>query len=266
PTLDPEPSQPSPRFAEHEPEPTVDGEPEPSTTDEPLPNGATVLRIHHIRPGARAGYVTVEREGAEESPAQCTIAKGERKLDLGLWYFEQDFIDFNEDMYADMPPLSHHHPNYPFTLNPLSTLTSLSRDSPTAHPQPTICAVGSPRVCQFPSASWLEDPSSPPPASNGSLPSPVGPPAPPGSLVSPAPSPQDSTPPAAPCRSIPPAPLGSSLPPAPPQSSVAPAPPRTSGAPEPWTLPWPSGSSVSPELVGSLSLPRAPPPLALPPS
>ncbi|KAL0159593.1 hypothetical protein M9458_043318, partial [Cirrhinus mrigala] len=30
--------------------------------------------------------------------------------------------------------------------------------SPSAHPQPTICAVGSPWVCQSPLASWLEDP------------------------------------------------------------------------------------------------------------
>ncbi|KAL0203947.1 hypothetical protein M9458_001965, partial [Cirrhinus mrigala] len=30
-------------------------------------------------------------------------------------------------------------------------------------------------------------------------------------------------------------------------------------SPEPWTLPWPSGSSVSPGLVGSPSLPWAPP-------
>ncbi|KAL0189207.1 hypothetical protein M9458_016306, partial [Cirrhinus mrigala] len=61
------------------------------------------------------------------------------------------------------------------------------------------------------------------------------------------------------------------LPPsAPPQSSVAPALPRTSGSPlpprspEPWTLPWPSGSSVSPGLVGCPSPPLAPPPLAPP--
>ncbi|KAL0177682.1 hypothetical protein M9458_026576, partial [Cirrhinus mrigala] len=45
PTLDPEPSQPSPQFAEHEPEHTADGEPEPSATDEPSPSGATELRI-----------------------------------------------------------------------------------------------------------------------------------------------------------------------------------------------------------------------------
>ncbi|KAL0150393.1 hypothetical protein M9458_054210, partial [Cirrhinus mrigala] len=41
---DPEPSQPSPQFAEHEPEPTVDGEPEPSVTDEPLTSGVSELR------------------------------------------------------------------------------------------------------------------------------------------------------------------------------------------------------------------------------
>ncbi|KAL0173220.1 hypothetical protein M9458_033531, partial [Cirrhinus mrigala] len=34
-----------------------------------------------------------------------------------------------------------------------------------AHPQPTICAVGLPRVCQSPLASWLEDPLFPPPSS-----------------------------------------------------------------------------------------------------
>ncbi|KAL0173502.1 hypothetical protein M9458_029470, partial [Cirrhinus mrigala] len=156
----------------------------------------------------------------------------------------------------------------------------LSPDSPTAHPQPTICAMSSLRVCQFPSVLWLQDPSSPPPASKSwtpprpsdpadlplllapsSLPSPVGPPAPLGSLIPPAPPwSVDSTPPAAPRRSV------RLLPRAPPQSPVTPAPPRTSGCPprlpEPWPLPWPSGSSVSPGLIGS----RAPPPLAPPPS
>ncbi|KAL0156874.1 hypothetical protein M9458_048120, partial [Cirrhinus mrigala] len=117
PTLDPEPSQPSPRFTKHEPEPTADGEPEPSATYEPSPKGATVLRIapepepitsDQVREPATSHAtveVTVEREGAEGSPAHCTIAKGERKLDRGLWYFEQDLIDFNEDISADMPPL-----------------------------------------------------------------------------------------------------------------------------------------------------------------
>ncbi|KAL0154678.1 hypothetical protein M9458_048941, partial [Cirrhinus mrigala] len=55
---------------------------------------------------------------------------------------------------------------------------------PSAHPQPTICAVGSPRVCQSPSASWLEDPSSPPPASESrTLPWPFDPAAPPRSQL-----------------------------------------------------------------------------------
>ncbi|KAL0172856.1 hypothetical protein M9458_033167, partial [Cirrhinus mrigala] len=71
---------------------------------------------------------------------------------------------------------------------------------------PTICVVGSPRVCQSPSASWLEDTSSLPPASESRTPPrpsdpaapprlpapsfpllPVSPPAPPGSLIPPAP-------------------------------------------------------------------------------
>ncbi|KAL0193309.1 hypothetical protein M9458_011605, partial [Cirrhinus mrigala] len=96
PTLDPEPSQPSPRFAEHEPEPTVDGEPEPGATNESSPSGATVLRIapepepitsDQMREQASL-YATVEvpveREGTEESPAHCTSAEGELKQDLGL--------------------------------------------------------------------------------------------------------------------------------------------------------------------------------------
>ncbi|KAL0157256.1 hypothetical protein M9458_048502, partial [Cirrhinus mrigala] len=184
---------------------------------------------------------------------------------------------------------------------------TLSPDSPSAYPQPTICAVGSPWVCQFP--LWLEDPSSPPPAFNGSAPAPgslvstVGPPAPLGSLVSTVarrptsstglpclhrhpsahqlhwapsgslipPTPPwsvDSTPPVGPRRSVTPAPLGSSLPPAPPQSSVTLGLLRTFGSPpwppEPWTPPWPSGSLVSPGLVGFP--PLAPPPLAPPQS
>ncbi|KAI2667572.1 IgA FC receptor [Labeo rohita] len=104
----------------------------------------------------------------------------------------------------------------------------LSPGSPLAHPQPTICGVGSPWVCQSPSASWLEDPVSLLPASEFLAPSlpfdpvapprllapssplrPVSPPAPPGSLIPPAPPwsvvdhlpPLDSTPPATPHHS-----------------------------------------------------------------
>ncbi|KAI2658485.1 Opioid growth factor receptor [Labeo rohita] len=258
PTPDPESSQPSPRHAEYEPEPTADEEPEPRTT-EPEPDTSDQVR----EPDTTSAKVEccVEQERAMESPAHCTTAGGELEQDSG------DLIDF---------------------FTELSTCYD--------HP-PTTCAVGSPRVCQLPSASWLEDPSAPPPASESrtpprpsdpaapprlsapsSPPSPVGPPAPPGSLVPPAPpwsvvippSPRDSTPPALPRRSIPPALLGSSLPPAQPPSSVAPAPPRTSGSPptprspEPRAPPWPSGSSVSPWIFGSSSPPRAPSPAGLP--
>ncbi|KAL0171352.1 hypothetical protein M9458_031663, partial [Cirrhinus mrigala] len=310
PTPDPEPSQPSPRHAEHEPEPTADDEPEPRATEqritqEPEPNTSDQVR----EPATTTATVEccVEQERAMESPAHCTTAGGELELNSGdlMDFFTEvlethsgDLIDFSTEI-----PTCHDLPvgmEFPPTPPLLSVWSPLSPDSPSAHPQPTTCAVGSPRVCQLPSASWLEDPSAPPPASESrtpprpsdpaapprlsapsSPPSPVGPPAPPGSLVPPAPpwsvvvnppSPQDSTPPALPRRSVPPAPLGSSLPPAPPQSSVAPAPLRTSGSPlpprspEPWAPPWPSGSSVSPWIFGSPSPPRAPPPPAPPPS
>ncbi|KAI2650572.1 Filamentous hemagglutinin [Labeo rohita] len=377
PTPDPESNQPSPRFMEHEPEPTVDGEPEPSVR-ELATEPATV-------------DVPDGREGAEDSTAHCTTAEGEQRLDLGLIVLEQDLTNFVEDIYEDMPALlppsklpdnleqdltnfvEYIYEDMPALLPPsklpdcleqdlinffedvyeemptllppsklpdnleqdlinffedvyedmptllppsklpdcldfpptlpLSIVSAasvpppLSPGSPSAHPQPTISAVGLLQVCQSPSV--LEDPSSPPPASESqtpprssdpaapprlsapsSPPSPIGPPAPPGSLVPPAPpwsvvvppSPQDSAPPALPRRSIPPAPLGSYLPPAPLLSSVAPVPPRTSGAPppprspEPRAPPRPSGSSESPWTISSPSPPRAPPPPAPPPS
>ncbi|KAL0181277.1 hypothetical protein M9458_023683, partial [Cirrhinus mrigala] len=290
PTPDPEPSQPSPRQAELEPEPTADKEPEPRAT-EPEPDTSDQVR----EPETTSAKVEccVEQERAMESPAHCTTAGGELEQNSG------DLIDF----FTELPTCNDHPvclgfpPTHPLLSTSMSVWPPLSPDSPSAYPQPTTCAVGSPRVCQFPSASWLEDPSAPPPASESrtpprpsdpaapprlsapsSPPSPVGPPAPPGSLVPPAPpwsvvippSPRDSTPPAMPRRSIPPALLGSSLPPAQPPSSVAPAPPRTSGSPptpwspEPRAPPWPSGSSVSPWIFGSPSPPQAPPPVAPP--
>ncbi|KAI2660342.1 RNA-directed DNA polymerase from mobile element jockey [Labeo rohita] len=305
PTQDPEPSQPSPRHAEYEPEPTADEEPEPRAT-EPEPDTSDQVR----EPDTTSAKVEccVEQERAMESPAHCTTAGGELEqnsgdlIDFSMEVLENDsgdLIDFFSEVSicSDLPVCMEFPPTLP--LLPMSTYvcSPLSPDSPSAHPQPTTCAVGSPRVCQLPSASGLEDPSAPPPASesrtpprpsdpaapprlsaSSSPPSPVGPPAPPGSLVPPAPpwsvvvppSPRDSTPPALPRRSIPPALLGSSLPPAQPPSSVAPAPPRTSGSPptpwspEPKAPPWPSGSSVSPWIFGSPSPPQAPPPAAPP--
>ncbi|KAL0204310.1 hypothetical protein M9458_002328, partial [Cirrhinus mrigala] len=318
---DPEPSLSSPRHAEHEPEPTADGSHATSATQEPSPIGATERAIateleefasDQVRePATEPATVDVPdgREGAEDSTAHCTTAEGEQRLDLGLNFLEQNLSNFAEDVYEDMPVLLPPSKlpdclDFPPTL-PLSIVSAasvpppLSPGSPSAHPQPTICAVGSPQVCQSPSVSWLEDPPSPPPASESwtpprpsdpaapprlsapsSPPSPVGPPAPPGSIVPPAPpwsvvappSPLDSTPPAAPRRSVPPALWTSSLPRAQPRSSVAPAPPRTSGypppprSPEPWAPPGPSGSSVSPRIIGSPSPPRALPPPAPPPS
>ncbi|KAL0189337.1 hypothetical protein M9458_016436, partial [Cirrhinus mrigala] len=140
-------------------------------------------------------------------PTHCISAEGELKPELGLQDGQLDLIDFHTEMYADMPPLLAPSPELSicpepstwglFPPNPLSCLLP-----PSAHPQPTICAVGSPQVCQFPLALWLEDPSSPPPASESWTPprpsdpaapprllapssplSPVGPAGPPGSYT-----------------------------------------------------------------------------------
>ncbi|KAI2649209.1 IgA FC receptor [Labeo rohita] len=119
-----------------------------------------------------------------------------------------DLIDFFTEVSTClvMPACMESPPTLPLLPMSTSVCSPLSPDSPSAHPQPTTCAVGAPRVCQLPSASGLEDPSSPPPASESRTPpqpsdpaasprlsapsspsSPIGPPAPPGSLVFPAP-------------------------------------------------------------------------------
>ncbi|KAI2644970.1 Titin [Labeo rohita] len=228
PTLDPEPSQTSPRLMEPEPKPTTDGEPEPRATE-------------------------VDLIFSED-------------IEMELPAYPEQSVCLELSTCLNFPP------TLPL-LSPSSTLAALALpplfpDSPSAHPQPTICAVGSPWVCQSPSASGLEDPSSSLPASESWTPprpsdpvapsrlsapssplSPVGPPAPPGSLVPPA-SPWSVV--------VPPSPqlLRLRLPPAPPQSSGASSLPRS---PEPWAPPWPSGSSMSPRIIGSPS-PPAPPP------
>ncbi|KAI2657512.1 Opioid growth factor receptor [Labeo rohita] len=310
PTQDPEPSQPAPRHAEFEPEPTADDEPEPRATE---------LKIATEPEPYTSDQCKMERVRAMESPAHCTTAGGELDdnsgdlIDFSTEDLEDnsgDLIDFSTedlennsgdliDFFTEvstclvMPACMESPPTLPLLPMSTSVCSPLSPDSPSAHPQPTTCAVGAPRVCQLPSASGLEDPSSPPPASESRTPpqpsdpaasprlsapsspsSPIGPPAPPGSLVFPAPpwsvvgpsSPQDSVPTAAPRHSVPPALWTSFLPLAQPPSSVAPAPPRTFGSPptprspEPRAPPWPSGSSVSPWIFGSPSPPRAPPP------
>ncbi|KAL0150683.1 hypothetical protein M9458_053987 [Cirrhinus mrigala] len=293
PTQDPEPSQPASRHAEFEPEPTADDEPEPRATEPKIATEPEPYTSDQVREPATAtvtGECNMEQVRAMESPAHCTIA-GENN--------SGDLIDFFTEISTChvIPACMESPPTLPLLPMSTSVCSPLSPDSPSAHPQSSTWAVGSPRVCQLPSASGLEDPSSPPPASESRTPprpsdpaapprlsapsspsSPIGPPAPPGSLVFSAPpwsvvvppSPQDSVPPAAPRHSVPPAPKDSSLPPAQPTSSVAPAPPRTSGSPptpwspEPRAPPWPSGSSVSPWIFGSPSPPRAPPPAAPP--
>ncbi|KAL0148401.1 hypothetical protein M9458_056301 [Cirrhinus mrigala] len=313
PTQDPEPSQPAPRHAEFEPEPTADDEPEPRATELKIatePEPYTSDQVREPATSTMTGECNMEQVRAMESPAHCTTAGGELDdnsgdlIDFSTEDLENnsgDLIDFFTEVSTChvMPASMESPPTLPLLPMSTSVCSPLSPDSPSAHPQPTTCAVGPPRVCQLPSASGLEDPSSPPPASESRTPprpsdpaapprlsapsspsSPIGPPAPPGSLVFPAPpwsvvgpsSPQDSIPPAAPRHSVPPALWTSSLPLAQPPSSVAPAPPRTFGSPptprspEPRAPPWPSGSSVSPWIFGSPSPPRAPPPAAPPPS
>ncbi|KAL0203392.1 hypothetical protein M9458_001410, partial [Cirrhinus mrigala] len=184
-------AQPTHTPTEPEPEPTADRQPEPRAT-EPSPMGVTAREIatepepiesDQVRePTTMPATVDVPvgREGAEDSTAHCT-AKGERCLNLGHLNVEQDLIDFSEDIYVELPAYPEQSvclelsacldfpPTLPLLSPPISPAASvlppLSPDSPAAHPQPTICAVGSPRVCQSPSASWLEDPSSLAPAS-----------------------------------------------------------------------------------------------------
>ncbi|KAL0190721.1 hypothetical protein M9458_013419, partial [Cirrhinus mrigala] len=275
PLAHPEPCQPTPRLVEPEPEPTTDGEPKLRAT-EPSPMGATTREIatepepiesdqvQELATMPATVEVPVGREDAEDSTAHCTAAEGEQCLDLGPLNVELDLIDFSEDIYVELPACPEQSvclelstcmdfpPTLPLLSSPIIPVASvpppLSPDSPSAHFQPTICTVGSPRVCQSPSASWLKDPSSPPSASESwTLPQPSDPAAPPrvlapSSPLSPIGPPGSLVPPAPPWTPLlwlrlvalshrlcwPPP-----LPPAPPQSSDALAPPRTSGSPPP---------------------------------
>ncbi|KAI2651220.1 Filamentous hemagglutinin [Labeo rohita] len=125
-------------------------------------------------------------------------------------------------------PVSHKClPSHP--LLPLPPPPPLS-GSPSAHPQPTICVVGSTQVCQSPSTLRLEDPLSPHPASEPrTLPRPINPAALPWLLAPYSP----------PWPGSPLAPLGSLVPPVLPQ---APPPPlvgqlESSTLSPPWLLP-----------------------------
>ncbi|KAL0161836.1 hypothetical protein M9458_041232, partial [Cirrhinus mrigala] len=264
----PQPSQLPPCGAEL-PELTADREPEPAVVIEPSPSGATELMIapepepqvsDQVRERAVEATVeaAVEITGARKSHAHCATAEGEQELDLGNlidFYSEIPILLYSPELLTceNIPPnlllppplIDLFHSSTPSQLDPVS---------PSAHPQPT-------HRC-------LEDPSTPPPASEAQtppqscnpaaptwLPAPF-PPAPLGSLSSPLPPPRDCTPPAAPRRSVSLALLGSSFPP---------GSPPTPQLPKPSVPPWPFGSSASPWLVGSLSPPGGPPP-APPPS
>ncbi|KAL0170920.1 hypothetical protein M9458_035516, partial [Cirrhinus mrigala] len=257
-TLEPEPSLPSPRIAERQPEPTADRKPEPSVTDEPLPSGATVLRI---ATGARAHLTRYKSRSTH-----CTAAEGE---------LSQDSVD-NVDIYTDMPPLL--PPSFELFVCPelLSLLPQLRHHCLLAAPQHTlslpsvggigtglpvsICVVAGgsltpPRPFDLAAPPLLLAPLSPP--------SPVGPPDPPDSL---------GHRPAIPSglRS---SSCASSLHPT---SSVGLLPPSSStlvlnhsGSAadlqiSPSAPPWPSGSSSSPWLIGSPSLPQDSDPPAVP--
>ncbi|KAI2643001.1 Zinc metalloprotease ZmpB [Labeo rohita] len=188
PTQDPEPSQPASRHAEFEPEPepepTADDEPEPRATEPEIATEPEPYTSDQVREPATAtvmGECNMEQVRAMESPAHCTIAGGELEnnsgdlIDFSTEVLENDsgdLIDFFTEISTcrvmracmDSPPT--------LPLLPMSTsvCSPLSPDSPSAHPQPTTCAVGLPRVCQLPSVSGLEDPSSPPPASESRTP------------------------------------------------------------------------------------------------
>ncbi|KAI2668955.1 Accumulation-associated protein [Labeo rohita] len=248
PTQDPEPSQPAPRHAEFEPEPTADDEPEPRATELKIatePEPYTSDQVREPATSTVTGECNMEQVRAMESPAHCTTAGGELEENSG------DLIDFSMEVLE----------------NDSGDLIDFFTEISTCHVM-HACMESPPTLPLLPMSTSV----------CSSLP--IGPPAPPGSLVFPAPpwsvvvppSPQDSVPPAAPRHFVPPAPKDSSLPPAQPPSSVAPAPPRTSGSPptpwspEPRAPPWPFGSSVSPWIFGSPSPPRAPPPAAPPPS
>ncbi len=184
PTRDPEPSQLPPRSAAL-PEPTTDREPEPAAVVEPSPSGATELPIvpepqvsDQVRePTVQAAVdAAVEIAGAMECPAHGATAEGEHKLDLG------DLIDFHSDtlILQPSPELNaweYIPPNLPLPpplidLVPVSTPSSLDSVSLSARPQLTICGVGSPLVCRSPAplALSLEDPSTPPSASETQTP------------------------------------------------------------------------------------------------
>ncbi len=83
-------------------------------------------------------------------------------LEVALWCVWAAHTVPKPPEHPELPPTL---PLLPPPVIPASASPPLRPGSPSAHPQPTICAVGLPWVCLSPSASWLEDPLSSPPAS-----------------------------------------------------------------------------------------------------
>ncbi|KAL0176632.1 hypothetical protein M9458_028962, partial [Cirrhinus mrigala] len=179
----------------------------------------------------------------ERSSTHCNMVEGELVVDLGL--FEAEGV-FDRDMYVDLPPV------LPPSSEPTETaMTELSPERaplpklspedahkcppshphlPSSHPQPSICAVGSQQVCQSPSVLRLEDPLSPPPASESRTPPrPVDRAAPPW-LLAPSSPPWPGSPLAPPDSFIPPAPPWSVIDHPVPQDSIQLASPCSSGS------------------------------------
>ncbi|KAL0159608.1 hypothetical protein M9458_043333, partial [Cirrhinus mrigala] len=178
-TPDTVPSPPSSRCMERMPEPTADGEPEPdpwiATEPELLVTSAQVCELATM---AATREKALASEIAERSSTHCYMAEGELAEDLGL--FEAERIlhwdicavlpplhppssELSETAmpkpsteWAPLPKLSHEEAYKCPPFHPVIPLPPLLSCRPSTHHQSSICAVGSPLVCQFQLGLQLE--------------------------------------------------------------------------------------------------------------
>ncbi len=152
-TPDPEPSPPSPRGEDYQPEPTDDGEPFPTTICKPVLSRATERMIDpEVEPNPSDQVrepVTVptmreqavDSVSAEWSSTPCTAAEGELETHLGLLDMEWDLIDWDAALETEEPPLL--SPSCPLVLSsPPSSLNPLSSPEGASDPP-----VPTPREC-----------------------------------------------------------------------------------------------------------------------
>ncbi len=295
-TPDPEPSPPSPRGKEHQPEPTDDGEPFPAAICEPALSRATErMIVPEVEPNPsdqvrEPATVPITREqavdgvSAEWSSAPCTAAEGELLIDLGLLDMERDLIDWDAALEIELPPL----------LSPSSPLVPSSPPSfliPLSSPEgASDSPVPAPRKCPPVPAPRKRPPERPPvpaprkfPPSHPLLPPPLlssgSPSARPQPSINAVRAPRDCHPPAlpglefpsspppasearTPSRSVDPVASPRLLAPSPPPSSIDP--PAPPGSLVPPTPPWsgidpPSPQDSSPLAAPRRSVPPAPP-------